>query len=75
MVTGKKRNKEIARARHITIFLIREMTEMSYKNISKLFDRDHSTVLASFNLITRENYLDKELNYEISELRKEILGN
>ena len=51
------------------------MTEMSYKNISKLFDRDHSTVLASFNLITRENYLDKELNYEISELRKEILGN
>ena len=74
-LTGKKRNKEIARARHITIFLIREMTEMSYKNISKLFDRDHSTVLASFNLITRENYLDKELNYEISELRKEILGN
>ena len=73
-LTGKKRNKEIAMARHIAIFLIRDMTEMSYKNISKIFDRDHSTVIASFNLITRENYLDKDLNYEISELKKEILG-
>ena len=73
-LTGNKRNKDIANTRHITIYLIRELTEMSFPSIAKIFDRDHSTVIASFNLITRENYLDKDLNYEISELKKEILG-
>ena len=73
-LTGKKRNKEIADARHITIFLIRDLTEMSYKNIGKIFDRDHSTIITSFNIVTQENYLNKEISYEIADLKKEILG-
>ena len=46
-----KRNKEIAAARHVCIFLIRELTEMSYPNISKIFGRDHSTIMTSYNYI------------------------
>ena len=40
-LAGPKRNKEIAAARHICIFLIRELTEMSFPSIGKLF-QEHS---------------------------------
>ena len=73
-LTGKKRNKEIATARHVAIYLIRDLTEMSYKNISKMFNRDHATILASYNNVTRDCYLDPEFTYELNELKKEILG-
>ena len=71
-LTGKKRTKEIANARHITIYLIRELTEMSYPNIGKLFGRDHATVIASYNSVTPKYYTDQSFAYEISELKKSI---
>ena len=42
-----RRTKEIASARHVTVYLIRTITEMSLPNIGKLFNRDHSTILSS----------------------------
>ena len=73
-LTGKKRTKEIANARHITIYLIRELTEMSYPNIGKLFERDHATIMSSFNTITHKNYTDPDFAFELSELKKDITG-
>ena len=46
-LVGKSRVKEIANARHIAIYLIRTITEMSLPNIGKIFNRDHSTILSS----------------------------
>lgn len=73
-LTGKKRNKEIANARHICIYLIRELTEMSYPNIGKIFDRDHATIMSSFNTVTHKNYTDPDFSFELSELKKDITG-
>lgn len=71
-LTGKKRTKEIASARHITIFLIRELTEMSYPNIGKMFDRDHATVIASYNTIYHKIYTDSDFSFEMTELKKDV---
>ena len=73
-LTGKKRTKEIASARHLTIFLIRDMTEMSYPNIGKMFARDHATVISSYNTIMYKINTDPDFVLEISELKKEISG-
>ena len=73
-LTGKKRTKEIANARHITIYLIRELTEMSYPNIGKMFERDHATIMSSFNTVTHKNYTDPDFAFELSELKKDITG-
>ena len=73
-ITGKKRNKEIAQARHISIYLIRELTEMSYPNIGKIFDRDHTTILFSYNTIHDKVNLDPLFSVEMNELKKEITG-
>lgn len=72
VVTGNKRNKEIANARHVSVYLIRELTEMSFPSIAKIFDRDHSTIISSYNLIASKVLRDPSLSIEINELKKEI---
>ena len=71
---GPKRNKEIASARHVAIYLIREMTEMSFPNISKVFNRDHATIMSSYNKATSMYQLDPMFSLEINDMKKEIMG-
>ena len=73
-IIGPKRQKDIAYARHATIYLIREMTEMSYPNIAKIFNRDHTTILVSYNSTYQKATLDPVFAVEINELKKDILG-
>jgi chromosomal replication initiator protein len=72
---GKKRNKEIAQARHIVIYLIREITEMSFPKIGKDFDRDHATVMSSVEWVKKRIISDPLFAADIEDLKKEILGN
>lgn len=69
---SNKRTKEIAFARHVCIYLIREVTEMSLPNIGKLFNRDHTTVMNSIDTIERRLITDSVLDYDITELKKEV---
>ena len=73
-IIGQKRNKEIAAARHISIYLIRAITEMSFPNIGKIFNRDYSTIIASHDKIEKKVFADPVFNIEITELTKEITG-
>lgn len=73
-IVGKSRSKEIATARHVSIYLIRQITEMSFPNIAKIFDRDHSTIISSFNLIASKIFSDPLFSAEINDLKKEIVG-
>ena len=70
-----KRNKEIAYARHITAYIIREVTEMSLPNIAKIFNRDHSTIISSIETIERKLITDAALDFEIKEIIKEVSPN
>lgn len=72
-IIGTKRNKEIAIARHISIFLIRDITEMSLPNIAKIYERDHSTILSSINAVTKKIRTDPMFALEISDLKKDIM--
>ena len=69
---GKSRVKDVAQARHIAIYLIRTITEMSLPNIGKLFNRDHSTVISSIDAIEKKISSSPAIEIEINELIKEI---
>lgn len=71
---GTKRTKEIAFARHVSIYLIRSVTEMSLPNIGKIFNRDHTTILSSCETIEKKMLTDPIFNIEINEMIKEITG-
>lgn len=71
---GPKRNKDIAFARHVCIYLIKEITDMSYPGIGKMFNRDHTTVMASCSLIAGKLASDAMLAVDIADMTKEVNG-
>jgi chromosomal replication initiator protein len=73
-LVGKNRSREIAQARHISIYLIRKITEMSLPNIGKIFNRDHTTALASYETIEKRIKTDAILTLDIGEMTKEVTG-
>lgn len=73
-MTGKKRSKEIAFARHVAIYLIHDVTEMSQNSIGKIFERDHTTIINSLENIDRKKRTDKTFEAEYESLRKQIVG-
>jgi len=55
VMRGTQRTKEIAEARHVAIYLIRKLTNLSTPDIGKEFGgRDHTTVLNSIKNIESE---------------------
>ena len=73
-LVGTRRTKEVAAARHITIYLIRKITDMSFPNIGKIFSRDHSTIMSSIETVEKKIQHDTVFNVEINELIKEVNG-
>ena len=59
-IKGAKRNKEIAHARHVSIYMIRKLTDRSLPQIGKILQRDHTTILNSLKTIEkrRANVMD-----------------
>lgn len=73
-IKSKKKTDSIANARHVAIFIIRKLTDMSLKDIGRIFGRDHSTVSASLTKIELCNQTVKNHENEINLLIKEIKG-
>lgn len=74
-IVGKKRSKEIAFSRHVSIYLIRKITEMSLPNIGKIFERDHSTIMSSIDIIEKKLHTDSMFENELADIEKDIFGN
>ena len=67
-IRGKKRNDNIAKARHVCIYMIRNITELSLSDIGKLFSRDHSTVISSIKYIEGQIAAVPGTESEINEM-------
>lgn len=73
-IKGKKRPKNITWARQVAIYMIREITELSFPDIGDTVDKDHSTVIYSYNLISKKIASDPMINLEISTLINDVMG-
>ena len=63
LIVGNSRKKEVALARQIVMFLTRELTNLSLKNIGlEMGKRDHSTVIHSYNLLLKK--IDTDVSFE-----------
>ncbi len=71
-IVGARRTKEVAAARHLAIYLVRTITEMSLPNIGKVFNRDHSTVMSSIEAAEKRIRLEPMLEIEIKEMIREV---
>jgi chromosomal replication initiator protein len=70
---SKKRNKDIARVRHIALYLMKKLTDKSLRDIGLyLGGRDHSTVMHAHQKMSEMLAHDNELMQEIQALQQEL---
>ena len=53
-IRSKKRDAPISYGRQVAMYIVREVTGMSYTSIGKEFGRDHSTVVYAMQEIERK---------------------
>lgn len=72
-IKGKGRKAQITLARHIAIYLIRELLDIPYVEIGALFsNRDHSTIIYSIENVSNMLKTDKELEGVITKLKSKL---
>ena len=71
---SKKRTDTVANARHVAIYLIKQFTELTLKEIGAIFGRDYSTVISSVDKVEKNIKTVNNYEIEINRLIKEIKG-
>ena len=72
LLRGNSRKKEIALARHVAVYLTREMTGLSLPRIGDAFGRDHSTIINSCEKVGKMIEEGGEMKAIIADLKKII---
>ncbi len=71
-ILGERRTKDIAQARHIAIYLIRQITDMSFPGIGKILNRNHTTIISSIETVEKKIISSQSFSMEIDELIKSV---
>ena len=72
-LTGKIRTGQIALARHIAMYLIRQMLDVPLKKIGDMFGgKDHTTVMSAISKVDKELKTNEGLKKAIGELEKRL---
>ncbi|MFC1810227.1 chromosomal replication initiator protein DnaA [Patescibacteria group bacterium] len=72
-IVGPKRKKEIMMPRQICMYLIKRELDHSYEKIGEIFNnRNHSTVLHAYNMISKKLKTDPRLLRDVRAIKQDI---
>ena len=71
-IKSKKQTAAIVNARHVAVYLIRTLTDLTLVQIGDLFARDHTTAMSSFRKVERSISSDTSFEAEINELISDV---
>ena len=64
--------KNIANARQVAIYLVRELTKDSFPSIGNIFGKKHSTIIYSYEEMQKALKIDTHLKNAVSEIQKRL---
>ena len=75
-VRGAKRLRPLVRARHVAMYLIRDLLDnYSYPMIARIFDdRNHTTVISGVEKIKEQIAVNGEMLAQINQLKRQLQG-
>ncbi len=71
-IYSDKRTKDIALARQVVMYIIKELTDFSFPKIGSILGKDHATVLYSVKKITKDMEKDESLKFNVEGLINDI---
>lgn len=66
------RQQKIAHARHVAVYLAREVLQMSYEAIGEFFSKKHTTIMYSCDLVADRLKTDEDLKISIEEIKASL---
>lgn len=74
-VRGKRRSKELVKARHITMYLLRNELQIPLEEIGQWFSgRDHSSVIHAVKKIEQDLILDQSIQQDVSAIKMSLIA-
>ena len=74
-IKGKSRRRPLVAARQVAMYVMRELTDLSYPAIAREFGgRDHTTVLHAFNKISLLREQDRKVAADLEILEAELFA-
>lgn len=71
-ILSPRREKEVCRARQISVYLAKKFTLRSFPELGRIFGRDHSTLVHSSQKIERNRSVDTMLDDDLKDLELRI---
>ena len=62
------RNQRVSSARHVAVYIAREITQKSFEAIADFFKKKHTTMLYSYDKIKNDMKTNKELENAVNEI-------
>ncbi len=70
---GNSRTSQLALARHISMYLIRDILDVPFKKIGDTFGgKDHSTVMSAITKVEKKLKTDHQLSTAVGEIKKKL---
>ena len=73
-LTSKKRIRRYVMARHVSIWLIRNTTDLILSDIGKYFSSDHTTVIHALKKVNNYKGIYSDIRIDIEYLHSKILS-
>ncbi len=70
---SKNRSKEFIIPRQIAMYMVREMTTLSFPQIGKFFGKDHTTIMHATKTLEEKIKTDNDLKTQLQDVRNSIL--
>ncbi len=71
-IKSRKRTSNVASARHISVYIIKKLTDRSLPAIGRVFGRDHTTIINSIETVEKRMNTEPSFDAEIKDLINRI---
>ena len=71
---SSSRSQKVSSARHVAVYLARELTEKSFEAIAEFFKKKHTTMLYSYEKIRDELKINKDMERAVEDIRNSLKG-
>lgn len=71
-IKGTARGQKVSTARHLSVYLCREITNQSFVNIAKYYNKKHTTIMFAYEKIKKEKETNREFITAIREIRQAL---
>lgn len=71
-IKGTARGQKVSMARHMAVYLAREITEKSFVSIAEYYNKKHTTIMFAYEKIKKEISVNNDLAYAAREIKQAL---